>query len=182
MEFLGLKEHQAPSDQWAHLVCPANLELVNLVPVAILENPVSLACQEEMAPLDRWVNKGQRVTPVLQASAHQENQVKVVPQECLDQWGQKVLRVLLVNQAPLACQVLANQVNLESQETEDHLELQEPLARKESQAQLDLRACQVLLVLLALLAHKVQEDSRVSQAQLDPKETSVWQVHQAREE
>lgn len=100
---------------------------------------------------------------------------------CLDQWGQKVPRVLLVSQAPLECQVLANQVNLESQETEDHLVLQEPLVRKESQDQLDLPVCQVLLVLWAHLVHKVQEDSKVSQAQQDPKGTLEWPVRQAKE-
>ncbi|CAN9507594.1 unnamed protein product [Ophioblennius macclurei] len=135
-----------------------------------------------MVLLDQWVNKGQKVTLVLQALVHQENQVKVVPQVCLDLWDQKVLRVLLVSQALLACQVLANRVNLESQETEDHLVLQEPLVRKESQAQLDLLVCQVPLVLLAHLVHKAQEDSKASQAKLDPKATLAWLAHQAKEE
>ena len=61
------KEHQAPLDQWAQLVCLANLELVNLVLLAILENLASLECQEEMVLLDQWVCKGQRVTLELQA-------------------------------------------------------------------------------------------------------------------
>lgn len=67
MEFLGLKEHRVRWAQWARLVCLANLELVNLVPPAILENLASLACQEEMVLLDQWVNKGQKVTLALQA-------------------------------------------------------------------------------------------------------------------
>lgn len=182
MEFLDLKDHPAQSDQWALLVCLANPELVNLVPLVILENLASLVCQEEMALLDQWDSKGQRVTPVHLALDHQENQVKVVHQACLDRWGQKDTRDLLVSQVLLACQVWENQVNLESQETEDHLVLQEPLVRKESRDQLDLLVCQVLLVLLVQLANRVLEDSKVSQAQLDPKVTPAWQVHQAKEE
>lgn len=55
LEFLEFKVHQAQLDQWAHLVCQASLELVNLVPLAILESPASLACQEEMVLLGQWV-------------------------------------------------------------------------------------------------------------------------------
>lgn len=182
LEFLGLKDHPAQSDQWALLVCPANPELVSLVPPVILENLASLVCQEEMVLPDQWDSKGQRVTLVLQALDHQENQVKVVHQVCLDQWGQKDTRDLLVSQALPACQVWENQVNPEFQETEDHLVLQEPRVRKESQGQLDLLVCQVLLALSAQLAHRVLEDSKVSQAQLDPKATLAWQVHQVKEE
>ena len=54
MEFLGFKEHQVQLDQWAQLVCQANLELVNLVPLVILENLASLACQEEMVVPAQW--------------------------------------------------------------------------------------------------------------------------------
>lgn len=182
LEFLGLKAHPAQWDQWALLVCRANPELVSLVPPVILENLASLVCQEEMVLPDQWDSKGQRVTLVLQALDHQENQVKVVHQVCLDLWGQKDTRDLLVSQALPAYQVWENQVNPESQETEDHLVLQEALVRKESQGQLDLLVCRVLLALLAQLAHRVLEDSKVSQAQLDPKATLAWQVHQVKEE
>lgn len=160
MEYLVFKDHQAQLDQWAHLVCLANLELVNLVPLAILENLERVACQEEMAVLGLWVCKGPRVTQGLQAQEHQENQARMVHQVCLDLWGLKVHRVLLVSQAPLACQVLAKQVNQEYQVAEDPPVHQEPLVRKESQAQLVLLVIQVLLVLLAQLVHRVQEDSR----------------------
>lgn len=67
MEFLGFKDHQAQLDQWAHLVCRENLELVNLVPLAILENLARVVCQEEMVVLGQWVCQGQRVTQGLQA-------------------------------------------------------------------------------------------------------------------
>lgn len=67
MEFLELKEHQALLDQWAHLVCQENLELVNLVPLAILENLASLVHQEEMVVLDQWVPQDQGVTQEFQA-------------------------------------------------------------------------------------------------------------------
>ena len=174
MEFLGFKEHQVQLDQWAQLVCQANLELVNLVPLVILENLASLACQEEMVVPAQWACLEQRVTLVLQAQEHQENQAKMVPQVPLDLWELKVHRVLLVSQVPLACQVLAKQVSPEFQVPEDPLVLQEPLVRKESQAQLVLLVNQVLLVLLAQLVHKVQEDSRVREALQDPKVTLVW--------
>lgn len=174
MEFLGFKDHQAQLDQWAHLVCQANLEKVKLVPLAILENLAKVARQEEMVVLGQWVCQGQRVTQVLQAQEHQVNQVRMVPQVCLDLWGLKVRRVLLVSQAPLACQVLEKQVNLEYQVAEVLLVLQEPLVRKESQAQLVLLVNQVLLVLLAQLVHKVQEGSKVRQAHKDPKAILVW--------
>lgn len=98
----------------------------------------------------------------------------MVPQVCLDLWALKVHRVLLDNQAPLACQVLVKRVNQVSQETEEPLVLQEPLVRRVSQAQLVLLVSQVLLVLLAQLVPRVQEDSRVRQAQQDPKATPVW--------
>lgn len=174
MEFLGFKDHQAKLDQWAHLVCLANLELVNLVPLAILENQASLACQEEMVVPGQWVRKGQRVIQGLPAQEHQGNQARMVPQVCLDLWALKVHRALLVSQAPLACQVLAKQVSLEFQVVEDPLVLLEPLVRKESQAQPVLLVSQVLLVLLDQLVHRVQEDSRVKQAHKDPKVTLVW--------
>lgn len=66
LEFLGLKEHQVALDQWAHLECLANLELVYLVPLAILESPARVVCQEEMALLGQWVWQDQRVTLALQ--------------------------------------------------------------------------------------------------------------------
>lgn len=71
----------------------------------------------------------------------------MVLQVCLDLWGLKVHRVMLVSQAPLDCQVLAKQENLEYQAAEEHPVLQEQLVRKESQAQLVLLVSQVLLVL-----------------------------------
>ena len=98
----------------------------------------------------------------------------MVPQVCLDLWDLKVHRVQLVSQVPLACQVLEKQENLEYQVAEDPPVVQEPLVRKGSQALLVLLVSQVLLVLWAHLVHKVQEDSRVSQAQGDPKATLVW--------
>lgn len=55
MEFLVFKAPQAQLDQWVHPVCQENLELVNLVPLAILESLESLACQEEMVLLGQWV-------------------------------------------------------------------------------------------------------------------------------
>ncbi|KAF7646880.1 hypothetical protein LDENG_00181020 [Lucifuga dentata] len=66
LEFLGLKDHQAPLARWAQMVCLENLELANLVPLATLESLVNLAAQEEMASLDQWACKGQRVTLELQ--------------------------------------------------------------------------------------------------------------------
>lgn len=105
MEFLGFKDHQVQLDQWAHLECLANLELVYLVPLAILENLARVACQEEMVLLGQWVRKDQRVTLGLQVQEHQGNQARMVPQVCLDLWVLKVHRVQLVNQVPLACQV-----------------------------------------------------------------------------
>lgn len=174
MEFLGFKDHQAQLDQWAHLVCQANLELVPLVQLAILENLARVACQEEMVLLGQWVCRGQRVTQGLQALAQQGNQARMVPQVCLDLLGLKVHRVLLVSQAPLACQALAKRVNLEYQVAEELLVPLEPLVRKESQAHLVLLVSQVVLVLLAQLVHRVQEDSRVSQAHKAPKATLVW--------
>lgn len=174
MAFLEFKDHQAQLDQWAQPVCPANLELVNLVPLAILENLERVANQEEMVLLGQWACKGQKVTQGLQAQEHQGNQARMVPQVCLDLWVQKVHRVLLVSQAPLACQVLAKQVNLEYQVAEEPPVLQEPLVKKESQALLVLLVNQVLLVLLAQLVHRDQEDSRVRQAHKDPKVILVW--------
>lgn len=98
----------------------------------------------------------------------------MVPQVCLDLWALKVHRVMLDSQAPLACQVLVNPVNLVCQVTEEPLVLQEPLVRKVSQAQLVLLVSQVLLVLLAQPVPRVQEDSRVRQAKQEPKATLVW--------
>jgi len=98
----------------------------------------------------------------------------MVPQVRLDLWVSKVPRVLLVSQAPLACQVLAKLVNQEYQEAGEPLVLQERLVKKESRAQLDLLVSRVLLVLLAQLVHRVQEDVRVSQVQWDPKVILVW--------
>lgn len=165
MEYLVFKDHQAQLDQWAHPVCLANLELVNLVPLAILENLERVAFQEEMAVLGQWVCKGPRVTQGLQAQEHQENQARMVHQVCLDPWGLKVHRVLLVSQVLLACQVLAKQANQEYQVAEEPLVHQEPLVKKESQAQLVSLVSQVVLVLLAQLVHRVQEVSRGRQAQ-----------------
>ena len=54
-EFLGVKDHQAQWDQWANLAYRENLELVNLVPLAILENLASLVHQAEMVALGQWV-------------------------------------------------------------------------------------------------------------------------------
>lgn len=174
MAFLGFRDHQVQSDQWAHLECLANLELAYLVPLAILENLARVACQEEMALLGQWVFQDQRVTLGLQAQEHLGNQARMVPQECLDLWVLKVHRVQLVSQAPLVCQVLAKRANLEYQVAEEPPVLQEPLVRKESQAQLVILVSQVLLVLSAQLVHRVQEDSRVRQAHMDPKATLVW--------
>lgn len=98
----------------------------------------------------------------------------MVAQVCLDLWVLKVHMVQLVSQAPLACQVLANQAKLEYLVVEEAPVLQEPLVRKESQAQLVLLVTQVLLVLMAQLVHRVQEDSRVREAHKDPKATLVW--------
>lgn len=67
MAFTGLKDHQAQWDQWAQLVCQANLELVKQVPLAILENLENLECQARMEVLAQWVCQGQRVTQELQA-------------------------------------------------------------------------------------------------------------------
>lgn len=174
MEFLEFKDHQAQLDQWAQLVCRENLELVKLVPLAILENLARVVCQEEMVLLGQRVCQAQKVTQGIQAQEHQGNQARMVPQVCLDLWGLKVHRVLLVSQAPLACQALAKQVNLEYQVAEEPLVLLEPLVRKESQAQLVLLVNQVVLVLLAQLVHRVQEDSRVRQAHKALKATLVW--------
>lgn len=55
MESLEFRGPQDQSGQWAHLVCLANLELVNLVPLAILESLASPAYQEEMELLVQWV-------------------------------------------------------------------------------------------------------------------------------
>lgn len=106
----------------------------------------------------------------------------MVPQVYLDQWGLKVHRVKLVSQAPLACQVLAKQVNLEYQAAEEPLVLLEPPVKKESQVQLVILVSQVLLVLWAQLVHRVQKDSRGREAQQDPKATLVWWGHQAQGE
>ncbi|KAA8583246.1 hypothetical protein FQN60_015792 [Etheostoma spectabile] len=166
LEFLGFRDHQVQLDQWAQLECLANLELAYLVPLAILENLARVACQEEMVLLGQWVFQDQRVTLGLQAQEHLENQARMVPQVCLDLWVQKVHRVQLVSRDPLVCQVLAKRVNLEYQVAEEPPVLQEPLARKVSQAQLVILVSQVLLVLSAQLVHRVQEDSRVSQVSL----------------
>jgi hypothetical protein len=174
LEFQGFKDHQAQLDQWAQLVCQANLELVNLVPMAILESLARVDSQEEMVLLGQMACPGQRVTQGLQAQEHLGNQARMVPQVHMDQQGLKVHRVLLVSQAPLACQALAKQVNLESQVAEDLPVLLEPLVKKESQAQLVLLVLQVVLVLLAQLVHRVQEDSRVREAQSAPRATLVW--------
>lgn len=163
MEFLVFKEDQGQWDQWAHLVCLENLELVNPVPLVTQENLVSQVCQEEMAVPAQWVCKDQRVTQELQAQGLQENQVKMVPQECLDLWELKVHKVLLDSQDPPACLVLEKQANLESQVAEGPLVLQEPPVRKVSQVQLVLLVCQVLLDLLVQLVPRGQGDSRVSQ-------------------
>ncbi len=150
--------------------------------LAILENLVRLAHQEETEVLGQWVCQGQRVTQELLAQEHQENQERVVHQVHLDLWGPRVHMVNLVSQALLECQVLANPVNLEYQVVEDPLALQEPLVRKESQAPLVLLASQVLQDLLAQLVHREQEDSRARQEPKDQKATLVWSVHQAQEE
>lgn len=63
---------------------------------------------------------------------------------CLDLWVLKVHKVQLVNQAHLACQVLATRALLDYQEAEVHLVLQEQLVRKGSQAQLAILVRQVL--------------------------------------
>lgn len=178
LEFLVFKEPMVLLDQWAQLVCLANLELVSLVPLAILVNQANLACQEEMVPQAQWVHKDQRVTLVLQAKEHQENQVRMVPQVCLDLWELKVHRVQLASQVPLVCQVLVKLVSLESQVAEVPLVLQEPQVRRENLVLLVSLVSQVLLVKLAQLVHKVPEDSRVRQAQQDQKVTSAWLVHQ----
>ncbi|KAG7244190.1 hypothetical protein INR49_004263, partial [Caranx melampygus] len=147
LEFLGFKEHLAQSDQWVQLVCLVNLESVNLVPLAILENLVRLVYLEEMVLLGQWVH-----------------------------------RVQLVSQAPLACQVLAKQVNLEYQAAEELQALQEPLVKRENQAQLVILVSPVPQVLLAQLVHRVQEVSkvimvlrvqRVHKATLVPQESPV---------
>lgn len=182
MEFLGFKDHQARLDQWAHLECLASLELVNLVPLAILENLARVAHQEETALLGQWVRKDIRVILGLQVQEHQGNQARMVPQVCMDLWVLKVHRVQPVSQDHLACQVLAKRANLEYQVAEDPPVHPEPLDRKESQAQLVLLVSQVLLVKLAQLVHKVQEDSRVREAQQGLRATLVWLAHQAQEE
>ena len=89
----------------------------------------------------------------------------MVHQVCLDLWGLKVHRVQLVSQAPLACQVLAKQVNLEYQAAEELQALQEPLVKRESQAQLVILVSPVPQVQLAQLVHRVQEVSKVREAQ-----------------
>lgn len=182
MEFLGLKDQQAQLDQWAHLECPANLELVDPVPPAIPENQARVVCQEEMALLGQWVRKDQRVTLGLQVSEHQENQARMVTQVCLDLWVLKAHRDQLVSPAQLAGQVLAKQVNTDYQVAEDPPVLQEPLVRKESQAQLVLLVSQVLVVLMAKLVHRVQQDTMVREADRDLKATLVWSVHQVQRE
>lgn len=55
LEFLGFKDPQVQLDQWVPAVCLENLELVNLVPLAIPESLESLACQEEMVLPVQWV-------------------------------------------------------------------------------------------------------------------------------
>lgn len=71
----------------------------------------------------------------------------MVPQVHPGLWDPEVHRDLLVNQAPLVCQVLVRLVNPEYQDPEELQEVQEPLVRKENQAQLDLLVNQVLPVL-----------------------------------
>lgn len=68
----------------------------------------------------------------------------MVPQVCQDLWALKVHKVQLVSQDPLACQVLAKQVNLEFPVPEEPLVLLELLVKKASQVQ------QALLVNLVL--------------------------------
>lgn len=55
LEFLVFKDNQAQLDQWGHLVCQGKMELVNLVPLAILESLARVACPEEMVLLGQWV-------------------------------------------------------------------------------------------------------------------------------
>lgn len=106
----------------------------------------------------------------------------MVPQVCQDQWELKVPRDQLGSPAPLACQVLAKQENLEFQAAEDHLVPPEQLVRRESQVQQALLASQEHLDQWVQLGHRVQEDSKVKEAQQDPRVTPEWSEHQAQEE
>lgn len=177
LEFPGLKDPKVQWDPWAPLAFQENLELANLVPLATQESLENLAPQEEMAVPAQWACKDQRVTQGLQASVHQENQVRMVVQDCLDLWDLKVHKVMLDNQEHLACQDLENQVNLESQVTEESLVLQEPLVRKASQVQLVSLVHLVPLELLVQPVPRGQEDSQVNSALWDQRVMLAWLAH-----
>lgn len=141
----GQMEREVQWDQWAQLVSLVSLALVSLVPLGILgslERGVHLV---EMVLQELWVCKGQRATLEPLGWGHQESQVKMGPQACLGLWELKVPRDQPDSLVHLACQVLVNQVFLGSRVTEELQVHQEPLVRRESQAQQVSLGSQVLL-------------------------------------
>lgn len=104
----------------------------------------------------------------------QVKQARMALLACLGLLDLKVHKVQLVSQVPLECPVLVKLESPEPQAAEELLVLPEPLDKRESPVPLVSLVNQVVLVLLAQLAHRVQEDSRVKQAHRDLKVTSAW--------
>lgn len=166
--------------QWVQLVCLAHLELAKPVLQDTLGSLESQVYQVGMELQEPMVCKGQRVTLEPLGWEHQERQVRMVPQVCLGLWGKKVPRDILDSLEQLACQVLANQVQMECQEREDLQAHQAPLARRGSLGQWVSLVSQVVMGLWAQLVHRVLEDSRERQVCRDLKAISVWWEHQGK--
>lgn len=60
--FMGHQVQMVQWDQWDHLVCPVNLELVSLVPLDTPGSPESQVLQVGMELQEPWVCQGQRAT------------------------------------------------------------------------------------------------------------------------